>query len=184
MTVGHAGPWTEDEYFALGETVGERIELVDGSLVVTSAPASDHQQLSRRLANRLEEAAAEELEVICEVNVRVGPDRILIPDLVVTTRQGRVKVFESGDILLVAEVLSRSTASMDRVLKAHLYATAGIRWYLQVHPRTPDPPDLTLYELTGEVYAEHACAEGGRHLDLPRPFNGTLDPATLLRRRV
>ncbi|MQA83994.1 MAG: Uma2 family endonuclease [Streptosporangiales bacterium] len=183
MTVGHAGPWTEEGYLALGETTGERIELVDGSLVVSAAPASDHQQLDRRLANLLEDAAPDEFEVIHEVNLRVGPGRILIPDLVVTTRGGEVTMFHPGDILLVAEVVSPSTASMDRVLKSHLYATAGIRWYLQVEPMTPEPPVLRLYELAGSTYTEHAHAGPGETLALPEPLSGSLEPATLLKRR-
>jgi hypothetical protein len=56
LFAAHAGPWTEQEWAALPESMG-RVELLDGALVVSPFPAVSHQRLVRNLARALEEAA-------------------------------------------------------------------------------------------------------------------------------
>jgi Uma2 family endonuclease len=182
VALDHAGPWSEADYLALPET-RERIELLDGSLLVTPAPSSDHQQLARRLANLLEAAAPVELEVVEAVNLRVGPSQFLIPDLLITRRLEAVGTYQPEDVVLVAEVVSPSTTTTDRITKPQLYAAAGIPWFLRVEPAFPQPPGLWLHRLAGAAYIQHAQASAGGTLTLTEPVQTIIDPAVLLRRR-
>jgi Uma2 family endonuclease len=177
----HPEPWTEAEYLALPET-NQRIELLDGTLLVTPAPVSDHQQWARRLANLLEAAAPSDIEVLEAVNLRVGPSRLLIPDVLVTSRLGTTKVYQPEDALIVVEVLSPSSVSIDRVLKPYLYAAAGVPWFLRVEPDQGQLPELWLYELGPAGYEERARATAGRPLTLDQPFAAVIDPIALTHR--
>jgi Uma2 family endonuclease len=184
MSVGlpsHAGPWSEDDYVALGET-DQRIELLDGSLVMSPHASGRHQHVSRLLANHIAAAAPAGLWVFEAVNVRLGPTGIFIPDVVVT-HQEPTTVFDVTQVVLVTEVVSPSSTSMDRVLKPHLYATAGIEWYLRVELDGEDAPLLHLHHLEGKTYAERSTLRAGTEGTLAGPFPVTLDPASLLRRR-
>jgi Uma2 family endonuclease len=71
-------PWTEDAYFALGETTN-RIELFDGSLLVSPAPSKRHQHLSFLLTAALYPAAAHEVALVAEIVSprNAGTDRVL-----------------------------------------------------------------------------------------------------------
>ncbi|MDT5031338.1 MAG: hypothetical protein QOC94_1509 [Actinoplanes sp.] len=171
-----AMPMTEEEYFALGETP-DRVELFDGSLLVTPAPTPRHQHISRRLANALE-ASGPALYVVEAVNVRLRPGLIPIPDIVITEAiDFDSPVIDAEAVHLVCEIVSPSNAATDKVLKMHHYAVAGIPWYLLVEQETGA---LHLYRLVGDRYKEQSVTRAGQALELTEPVQVTIFPADLL----
>ncbi|MFI2709777.1 Uma2 family endonuclease [Micromonospora sp. NPDC018662] len=175
---GHDGPWTEEEYLALGETQ-QRVELFDGSLHVTPAPTPRHQNISGELRALLRTPVRQAgLRVLEAVNVRLRFGRILIPDLAVTDDVDlRVPVIEASSVRLVCEIISPSNAATDKVLKMHYYAAAGIESYLLV-----DQESLTtrLYQRRGSHYVERSTAKAGDVLELTDPVRVAVRPEELL----
>lgn len=169
----HAGPWSEEEFLAL--PVDTRLELVDGALVMSPSGANPHQRLAYRIWAALD-AAADGWDVLGEPNVRVGPDRVLIPDVAVIGHADMTSAInDAASVALVVEVVSPGNAAVDRVLKPRLYAEAGIRWYLRVEQ---DGPVGHLHALDGEAYRE---VTRGPVVGITDPFPATLDLPRLAR---
>ncbi|MDG4823857.1 Uma2 family endonuclease [Asanoa sp. WMMD1127] len=175
----HVGPWTEDEYFDLGETL-QRIELFDGSLLVSPAPSKRHQRVSRLLAAMLDETAEPAgLTVYEAVNLRLRANRVAIPDLVVADTDDEGSIVEAAEVRLVGEIVPQSNAIADRVLKLHLYAMAGIPAYLLVETESAAPV-LRLFVLHGEHYVLTAEAGPGDRLRATDPLRLDIEVARLV----
>ncbi|MEU4566863.1 Uma2 family endonuclease [Micromonospora sp. NPDC023956] len=175
---GHDGPWTEEEYLALGET-SQRVELFDGSLHVTPAPTPQHQNISGELRAVLRGPVRKAgLRVLEGVNVRLRPDRITIPDLVVTDPIDLNDPYvAAGDVRLVCEIISPGNAATDKVLKMHYHAAAGIEWYLLVEQKSLA---VHLYRRQDGHHAEHSSAAPGGLLELTEPVHAVIRPERLL----
>ncbi len=180
--VEQVGPWSEEDYFALGETPN-RIELFDGSLLVSPAPPMRHQRVAHRLASLLDgQADAIKFRVFSAVYVRLDAGRILVPDIVITSVVDG-NVVEARDVVLVGEVVSPGSAGTDRILKRLIYAAAGIGWYLLAEPGAADSMTLRLLRLDGGHYIEYALAEDGETLTSDDPLPIAIETSALLRRR-
>lgn len=167
-------PWTLEEFLALPEDQGQRVELIDGTVVVSPHPGTRHQRILQRLQVRLDGAVPSHCELIPGVNVVLNGERLLIPDLAVTTVPGLDALYCQGaDLLLVAEVVSPLSKVYDRALKRQLYAEAGVPFFVLVDPAT-SPVSAVVHELIEDEYREITRAEAGR-LELERPFPVKVD---------
>ncbi|MFI6066531.1 Uma2 family endonuclease [Micromonospora sp. NPDC051227] len=176
--VGHALPWTVSDYLALGETT-QRIELLDGGLLIGASPPVRHQVILGGLATALEPGrVAADCTLLPVINLRLNTTRILNPDLVVTTELDLTAACVPADaVLLVGEVTAPHTAVIDRVLKPHLYAEAGIEWYLLVEQETLT---IHLHQRQGAHYVERSTTRAGEVLELTEPVRATIRPEALV----
>ena len=127
----------------------ERYEVIDGELIMVAAPRRVHQASSRNIStpldmyvksNRLGEMYYAPTDVILsDINV-VQPDILFV-----SRERGHILADEGirGAPDLIIEILSPSTAQLDKVRKRELYARFGVAEYWQV-----DTDDLSVIVLT------------------------------------
>jgi Uma2 family endonuclease len=151
---------------------GKRYEIHDGELYVTAAPTSDHQiVLTRLLAFLHAHVEARQLGIVlpAPLDVILADTTILQPDIVYIDRQRRSSLAKrgmEGPPTLAIEILSPTTAVVDRGAKRHLYARYGVPyfWIVDLEARA-----VEAYELRGPDYICVATAAGPQPTDLP-PF--------------
>lgn len=172
----HPMPWTINELLALPEDSSQRLELVDGTVIVSPAPDRRHQRLLCRLVVQLDAAVPPGLAVEPGINLVLGDKRLLIPDLAVTTTPGANGVYATGsEVMIAVEITSPSSRTYDRVLKRQMYADAGVPYYLVVDAG-PNTPVMVLYSLTDGGYVEATRSRDGT-LKVDFPFVVALELA-------
>lgn len=150
---------------------GKRWELLDGDPYVTPAPSPAHQRVSKLLQRQLEahfEARGLGEVFDAPIDVILTPHDVVQPDLVVVTDRAQISERGiEGPPALVVEVLSPSTETHDRTVKARRCAALGVRHYWVVDPAARR---LECYRERAGEYALVVQSEGNErvtHEDWP-----------------
>jgi len=122
------------------ETRDERLELIEGEIVVTPSPTPMHQLVVHRLAVLLDRAIVETgLGLVLEspLDVFLAAQNVFQPDLIVLLNN-RMRLFGPDMVenapSLAVEIISPSSGAYDRVTKRNVYARYGVPEYWLVDP--------------------------------------------------
>lgn len=171
------GGWTYDDLENLPAD-GKRYEIVDGVLLVNASPVPDHQVVVGNVFLLLHRHAPADLRVLpAPLDVVLADDTVLEPDVLVARRIDFSRTNLPAVPLLVVEVLSPSTSTVDRNLKKDRYERAGIPSYWMVDPTSLV---LTVFELVDGSYAAVAVVGPDESWTAERPFAVTIRPGDLL----
>jgi len=134
------GQWTYADWQTLPDD-GNRYEIIDGVLYMTTAPSNFHQWIIKYLVyslgrpaeeQGLAEAAWSPIGVLMPGCDPVQPDFILIrKENMGIIRDGRIR----GVPDLIVEVLSPGSRTYDEDVKLNAYAKAGVPEYAVIDPK-------------------------------------------------
>jgi Uma2 family endonuclease len=141
-------------------------ELVDGELYVSPRPASPHVRAAGRLYSQLDgpfdqgRGGPGGWLLLVEPELHLGED-VLVPDLAGWRRQRMPKMPRVVGFTLapdwVCEVLSPSTAKLDREKKMKVYAREGVRHLWLVDPLRQE---LEVYRLEDNRWEQRGTHSG------------------------
>lgn len=164
MPVLQSHRWTADEVRALPEEPGKRFECVDGELLVSPGPRWAHQHAVIFLSANLYRYCASsgvgavlmgpgELEL--DMYTLVQPDIFVMPLAAGRLPQSQK---DTGNALLMIEVLSPGTARHDRIVKRPRYQRQGVElWIVDLDSRLVErwTPDADRPEIVTDTLVWH-----------------------------
>jgi Uma2 family endonuclease len=170
-----------EDYCALPND-GKRYQIIDGELFVTPSPVTKHQRASWNLAliigNYLEQNPVG-VAFTAPFDIVLDDHTVVVPDLAYVSNENRARLTDKnirGAPDLIAEILSPSTARMDRVLKLNRFAAHGVPHYWII-----DPENETLEALVLDPPGYRVAAALGREAVFePALFPGLQIPLTKL----
>jgi Uma2 family endonuclease len=150
---------SEEEFLSLPESA-DKLELLDGEVILSPSPSYRHQWILRRVVRALEDWAETQTQAVtigmAPLDVRFSAGRILQPDAFVLF--ARVPADHLGPIVdvpaLCVEVLS-SNRAYDRMTKRLVYAEAGV---------------VELWTIAVDGIVERWCGDRLATCELPQDF--------------
>jgi Uma2 family endonuclease len=131
--------YTTQDYEKLPE--GSPYQLIEGELVMSPAPAPEHQEVSLNLSYKLYNIVKKSKKgkvFYAPIDVYLDQENAYQPDIVVILEGSKAKITQKGiegapD--LVVEILSPSTAYYDLTEKKEVYERSGVKEYWIVDPK-------------------------------------------------
>src|SRR5271157_350351 len=160
---------TYDDYCLLPNN-GRRYEIIDGELFVTPSPRRAHQNVVTQLSYYLVEFVKREgggRVYVAPFDVVFSFHDVVEPDVLYVSKERASVVTENnvqGAPDLVVEVLSKTTAKIDRTTKLKLYARFGVQEYWLIDP---DECTAEVYRRKGRGFARVASLQPSDLLTTP-----------------
>ncbi|MDZ7629935.1 MAG: Uma2 family endonuclease [Gemmatimonadaceae bacterium] len=175
--------WTVAELQQLPSD-GNRYEIIDGVLYVTPSPRAVHQVILGELYTLLKPYGKRVglFVMLSPADVKFSNDTLVQPDLFAFPAPVRMRDFTYDDIQhldLAIEILSPSTARVDRSIKRRLYQAQGVSeyWVVDGDARTVERwwPTSTEGELvSGTLRWQPRPDHAPLTIDLPALFRDAL----------
>lgn len=148
-----------EEFYKMRDETEALMEYLDGFVMMSPSPSTNHQRISGRLhvrlANYFDEKNCEVFAAPYDVELfREGLEdkKIFIPDLsVMCDKTGFQENRYVGVPTLIVEILSPSNQSHDLVTKMDAYMKYGVKEYWVINPMINA---TQIYALNGEGYYE------------------------------
>jgi Uma2 family endonuclease len=172
---------TAEAYDALPEQVCRTIEVVDGAVTVSPAPTRWHQDVAFNFAAALKSACPPDLRVTLDVDLRLADVPLLNrrPDVVVYRADvAKDDVLRPASVVLIVEITSPGSVTLDTKDKPAEYAASGIRYYWRV---TPEQGAVHTYELNRAGNAYQLTGEYSGRLAVAEPVSLDVEIADLMR---
>ncbi|TWF79728.1 putative restriction endonuclease [Pseudonocardia hierapolitana] len=189
----HEGPWSEAAYLALKHD--GRVEVVDGTLLVGPNARPRRTRAIGRVREAVAAALPDGLIVRGPLPLRLGPDCVLVPDLIITAAPAHEGepgdesadaqpaaeveapvIVDAAAALMVIEVVGSDHGAADRSFKLQLYARSRIPYSVLLDH---DGPFAVADMIIGGRYHEYARAGGEEKLLIEEPFRLELDLAEI-----
>ena len=160
--------YTYDDYLKTPDD--KRYELIEGELLMTPSPITNHQRISGRIEFELRKFVSEnDLGEVFDApyDVHLDDENVVQPDIMFISKE-RSKIIGEKNLQgapdLVVEILSESTAYRDLIQKKRLYARFCVKEYWIV---IPEEESVGIYSIKNDVFILHKSFGKNETLESP-----------------